>query len=249
MYSFLPSCFFGLKTKTSWQAKSDGSPPSHVEDDSVELDLGEPVRHVFCSQTRGGAVVVHSGGVVPLSSALHVLSVGFEGRLESIMLENDVLDVVVLGTTPWPHGMHDFLGIAVLCQDQLHAFVIDAKARAVQRAAVANGLGLHSSAVTCVRHFPGCSRDLMSSLRWAQRKRAATHSSLPEWPVDGGVASLHTSDMYTLLVLGHENGTTTFWDLSTGEQVLHLCVCVCVWGGGGGGAGGGGAWGTVREGV
>lgn len=217
----------------------------------MTFELGEPVTRLACLQLPGvGApAIVHTGGPVPLGADMHPLSLLVDDRAATHMLVSDIVDIAVVGTTPWPQGVHERAHVAVLCADRVVVFALaDAGQRCQLRpAALANTLGLHTGALaTCTRLVAPVPRALRAGLRWVQRRLDEAGGGpgggnggpalpapplLVPWPVLGGRAvampAAGAGASAPVAVVGYDDGSVAFWDTVTGQFFCFFYILGC----------------------
>jgi lethal(2) giant larvae protein len=110
--------------------------------------------------------------------------------------------------------------LMVLCEQELLGFDLQApKCPQIHKPYL---FSLHSSPVTCLRLFEGCSSEFFQSLHEVRLTSPPPreHVSDMPWPALGGYVRQAEPTSFDLFVTGHENGSVKFWDVTPGAMRL-----------------------------
>lgn len=133
-------------------------------------------------------------------------------------LESDVVDLIVLDSTPWPNEVPDPKALAVLLHHDL--ILLDLESSDHARFDSPYPMDLDESEVTCLQYIADCTPDLIPALYSAGARSNNANLGKP-WPLAGGGCVNSNSSNDELIITGHADGSLRFWSASAGSlQIL-----------------------------
>ncbi|ESN90884.1 hypothetical protein HELRODRAFT_90752, partial [Helobdella robusta] len=127
-------------------------------------------------------------------------------------MEHNVVDFLVLCSTPWNNDFQDPHAVVALLQNDL--VVVDLTSPGYPCFENPYPMDIHESPVTVCCYIVDCPLDLIPAFYSVGSKRSRAGYSEKEWPINGGDWDFGNCNYPEIIITGHADGSVKFWDAS-----------------------------------
>lgn len=179
----------------------DGKPETCRAINKVEL----------CTNRSSDPFTVFSGGMpVEKAGQTPTLTIMHGSNTTVLEMEYQIIDFIVLCSTPWNNDFQDPYAVIVLLQNDF--IVIDLTSPNYPCFENPCPMDIHESSVTACCYFSNCPTDLMPAFYSVGYRQKKTGFSEKEWPVKGGEWPSVATSYEEIIITGHADGSVKFWN-------------------------------------